>query len=58
MMRIDGQWASEISARDRALHYGDGVFRTLRVQQGVVRDLECHLARLAHDAGRLGLASA
>lgn len=42
-------------AVSRALHYGDGVFRTMLVWQGTVLDLERQLETLARDAGQLGL---
>ncbi|HUP92066.1 MAG TPA: aminodeoxychorismate lyase [Solimonas sp.] len=44
-------------AHSRALHYGDGVFRTLLVWQGQALDLPAHLDKLAHDAQRIGLAA-
>lgn len=40
---------------DRGLHYGDGLFETMRVSVGAVRLLELHLKRLALGAERLGL---
>lgn len=40
---------------DRGLHYGDGLFETMAVQEGRVRLLDLHLARLARDAARLAI---
>lgn len=40
----------------RALHYGDGVFRTLLLSDGRYDALDLQLARLQHDARRLDLA--
>ncbi|MGK0673412.1 MAG: aminodeoxychorismate lyase [Halothiobacillaceae bacterium] len=40
---------------DRGLHYGDGLFETMAVQEGRVRLLELHLARLAWGAARLAI---
>lgn len=48
--RVDGAWT-----RTRALHYGDGVFRTGLVIEGALIDRERQLAKLASDAGRLNL---
>lgn len=45
----------EALARSRALHYGDGVFRTMLVWQGECRDWDFQYARLAADAARLML---
>jgi 4-amino-4-deoxychorismate lyase len=49
--RVDG-----ISAANRGLHYGDGLFETLRVQQGRVPLWPQHLARLRAGAQRLDIA--
>ncbi|MGB9670977.1 MAG: aminodeoxychorismate lyase [Halothiobacillaceae bacterium] len=40
---------------DRGLHYGDGLFETMAVQEGRVRLLDLHLARLARGAARLAI---
>jgi 4-amino-4-deoxychorismate lyase len=45
-----GQWSAS-----RALHYGDGVFRTALVIEGRVVDRTQQLAKLAADAEALGL---
>ncbi len=45
-----------IAIDDRALHYGDGVFETMRVQGGQVRFLQSHLQRMLLSCQRLGLA--
>ncbi len=47
--------ANAIAANDRGLSYGDGVFETMLLQQGRVRFLEAHLARLALGCQRLGI---
>ena len=47
---VHGGWEST-----RALHYGDGVFRTLLVIDGQIIDLDRQLAKLALDADALGL---
>ncbi|MDE2406614.1 MAG: aminodeoxychorismate lyase [Xanthomonadaceae bacterium] len=45
-----------IAASNRGLHYGDGLFETLRVHQGCVPLWPQHLARLRAGAQRLGIA--
>lgn len=52
---INGEPARCVDFSDRGLHYGDGVFTTLAVRQGLPLLLDRHLARLQADAGRLGL---
>jgi len=46
----EGEWITS-----RALHYGDGVFRTALVVDGRVIDLDRQIAKLAADARWLGL---
>lgn len=48
--RVEGAWTGT-----RALHYGDGVFRTGLVLEGRLVQREQQLARLAVDASRLDL---
>ena len=52
---VNGQPSEALACSDRGLAYGDGVFRTLRMQAGAPLWLADHLARLAHDAQCLGL---
>ncbi len=56
---VDGELVDDanhaISAFDRGLMLGDGVFETVRVLNGVAPMLPAHLARLAAGAERLGL---
>ncbi|MEW5965889.1 MAG: aminodeoxychorismate lyase [Pseudomonadota bacterium] len=56
MILVDGQPAESVDARDRGLAYGDGVFRTLRVQAGAPLWWTDHYARLAADCTALMLA--
>ncbi len=52
---VNGQAAKQISLQDRAFAYGDGLFATMRVDsQGQVQFLDCHLAKAAQGALRLG----
>ncbi len=46
---------SVFASQDRAANYGDGVFSTLRIQQGRVALFERHCQRLLNDAGKIGL---
>jgi branched-chain amino acid aminotransferase len=50
--QVDGP---HISAADRGLLLADGVFETMRVQNGVVFRLDRHLARLEHGLAVLGI---
>ncbi len=54
---INGRIGRSIDQRDRGLQYGDGLFETMRVQEGRVRLLELHLDRLAAGCGRLAIAA-
>lgn len=54
-MLINGQPGTQVSALDRGLQYGDGLFETLRWEQGRLRWFERHLARLALGCERLGI---
>ncbi|HZN25130.1 MAG TPA: aminodeoxychorismate lyase [Burkholderiales bacterium] len=56
MILINGEARSEISAMDRGLAYGDGIFRTFPARQGQPLSWRRHYAKLAHDAGVLKLA--
>ncbi len=43
---INGRPGAKVSALDRGLQYGDGVFETMRVRRRHIRLLEFHLDRL------------
>jgi 4-amino-4-deoxychorismate lyase len=53
---IDGAADGAISALDRGLHFGDGVFETIACLQGRARFLSLHLERLAKGCCALGFA--
>jgi 4-amino-4-deoxychorismate lyase len=55
MMLVNGQMADTVSALDRGLAYGDGVFRTLRTQSGQPLWWTDHYAKLAADCAALAL---
>ena len=52
---VDGVRGAQVPADDRGLLYGDGVFRTIRVDDGTADDLDGQLAHLLADADELGL---
>ncbi len=56
MILVNGVPGESISALDRGLAYGDGVFRTLRAESGETLFWARHLRKLQHDCARLGLA--
>ena len=53
---VDGQPATGVSAHDRGLAYGDGLFETMRVIAGQPQLLTRHLQRLENGCQRLGIA--
>ncbi len=53
---VNGAEAAHVSALDRGLHYGDGLFETLGCIAGRPRFLALHLKRLAAGCARLQLA--
>jgi len=52
---VNGQPAAQVAALDRGLSYGDGVFRTLRIDAGAPRWWNDHVDKLRADCARLGL---
>lgn len=52
---INGEDTCCLDVADRGLQYGDGVFTTLTVSQGVPLFLSRHLQRLQTDSSRLGI---
>ena len=52
---VNGRPQTMVSVFDRGLQYGDGLFETLRCEQGRVRWFDRHLARLTSGCARLGL---
>ncbi len=52
---IDGEYADVVPADDRGLNYGDGLFETIRIEQGHARHWSLHMARLRWGCERLGL---
>jgi 4-amino-4-deoxychorismate lyase len=56
-MLINGQYEEQISARNRALQYGDGLFETLAVVKGQALAWDRHIERLQHGCERLKIKS-
>jgi 4-amino-4-deoxychorismate lyase len=52
---VNGEISSHVSAGDRGLHYGDGVFETMLVAHGLPRFWQLHMDRLATGCSTLGL---
>ena len=52
---INGHPATQIDAADRGLHYGDGLFETLAVEQGRPCLWERHMQRLQNGCARLDI---
>jgi 4-amino-4-deoxychorismate lyase len=52
---VDGIEGAAVPADDRGLQYGDGLFETILVRNGVPRFLELHLARLERGLARLAI---
>lgn len=52
---VDGEPATQVDARDRGLHYGDGLFETIAFVDGVFEYWAPHLTRLAQGCERLGI---
>ncbi|HET9862105.1 MAG TPA: aminodeoxychorismate lyase [Steroidobacteraceae bacterium] len=52
---VDGVAGAAVPADDRGLQYGDGVFETILVRNGIARFLEAHRARLLRGLRRLGI---
>jgi 4-amino-4-deoxychorismate lyase len=53
---INGQATEQVSVLDRGFQYGDGLFETVKVQNGQPRHWARHLARLQAGCERLGIA--
>lgn len=56
MVLVNGVERDEVPARDRGLAYGDGVFRTLRAENGSPRCWPWHYRKLRDDCAALAIA--
>jgi 4-amino-4-deoxychorismate lyase len=54
-MRVNGASADSISIRDRGFLYGDGVFRTMRAEQGRILHWSSHFNKLQQDCRALNI---
>lgn len=52
---INGQISDALSPYNRGLAYGDGVFRTMRYDDGVVQDWPLHYQKLVADCQKLSI---
>lgn len=50
---INGKATGQVSVTDRGLHYGDGIFETIKIQSGSLHHWEEHMARLQMGCQRL-----
>lgn len=55
MVLVNGAFTDYVLANDRGLMYGDGVFRTLRVANGVPLHWERHYLKLSRDCAALDI---
>lgn len=55
MILVDGRETALLPASDRGLHYGDGLFETIRIHAGEAPLLDRHLGRLGAASARIGL---
>lgn len=55
-MLINGRYQDRVSAGDRGLLYGDGLFETIAIREGRACYWDRHMARLLAGCERLGLA--
>ena len=54
-MLINGVQTDQVSALDRGIQYGDGLFETIAVVDGRLRLWERHIQRLCHGCKQLGI---
>ena len=52
---VDGARVATLSIADRGLHYGDGLFETIAIRDGLPCLWQAHLTRLRLGAGRLAI---
>lgn len=52
---VNGDPLGQVSAADRGLHYGDGLFETIACRNGRARRVALHLGRLGRGCDRLGI---
>ena len=52
---VNGELNQSISPLDRGLAYGDGIFRTLRIQSGLPCNWHLHYQKLVADCSTIGI---
>ena len=52
---INGRSENTLSPLDRGLSYGDGIFRTIKIQKGVPENWSLHFNKLVEDCNVLGI---
>ncbi|QZA78056.1 aminodeoxychorismate lyase [Deefgea tanakiae] len=55
MRLVNGASSDSLNLSDRAIQFGDGVFRTMKVTAGQIEFWSQHYAKLASDCARLGI---
>jgi 4-amino-4-deoxychorismate lyase len=55
MILVNGDASAQVAVNDRGLSYGDGVFRTMLMQAGKVKNWSLHYAKLVDDCAKLAL---
>jgi 4-amino-4-deoxychorismate lyase len=55
MILVDGKRTARISALDRGLAYGDGIFRTMAARGGVIPHWSRQYQKLSGDCARIGI---
>lgn len=55
MILINGDMQARLAANDRGLSYGDGVFRTMQMRRGKVKNWSLHYEKIANDCIQLAL---
>lgn len=53
---VNGEACDHVAVMDRGLHYGDGVFETLKIKAGSIQHWDEHFARLQRGCERLLIA--
>lgn len=55
MVLVNGVFTDSVKANDRGLMYGDGIFRTLCIKNGIPQHWERHYLKLSRDCAVIGI---